>query len=250
MANREAWRSQIAATLFAEKTAYRISPRRTQGSFFYFGVSVNAARGETWPDRPARAWPPHRLPLTLVTFILGDLLRDMLHLQEQFDALDGRHGRLGDSRGHATGEEILHEAYGIGERHFERVALAGETRERCVRIAHSTANGTSGRWSRRKYRSSRRTQSRDFPGSRLGASGRNRRLLRHDLARPQTSIGVELPADSPRDSIWILLQLEFSLKTLGNRLTQREIHYLSLSVNLTFAFFDFCSIVVLICILF
>lgn len=52
---------------------------------------------------------------TLVALVGGDLLADVLHLQQQFHALDGRHGGLGDGGGDAAGEEVLRERYGIGE---------------------------------------------------------------------------------------------------------------------------------------
>lgn len=51
--------------------------------------------------------------LTLVTLIFGDLLRNVLYLQEQLDALDGRHSGLGDRCGHTAGYEILGERHGI-----------------------------------------------------------------------------------------------------------------------------------------
>lgn len=55
--------------------------------------------------------------LTLVMFV-GRKLGRMLDLQQQLDALDGGDGRLGDGRGHATGDEVLGEGHGICERHF------------------------------------------------------------------------------------------------------------------------------------
>lgn len=56
---------------------------------------------------------------TLVALVLGDLLADVLYLQKQLDALDGRHGGLGNRRRHATGDEVLCERDRIGDvRHF------------------------------------------------------------------------------------------------------------------------------------
>lgn len=60
------------------------------------------------------------MPLTLVTLILGDLLRDVLYLQQQLNTLDGRDGGLGDRRGHTAGYEIFGECHGIRKsRHRE-----------------------------------------------------------------------------------------------------------------------------------
>lgn len=72
--------------------------------------------------------------LTLVTLILGDLFGDVLYLQQQLDALDGRDGGLGDRRGHTAGHKILGERHGIREsRHRDGLILGarvyvGETR--------------------------------------------------------------------------------------------------------------------------
>lgn len=68
-------------------------------------------------DEQARRKPEGKcvLLLTLVTLVLGDLLRDVLYLQQQLDALDGRDGCLGDRRGHTAGYEILGERHGIRE---------------------------------------------------------------------------------------------------------------------------------------
>lgn len=63
--------------------------------------------------------------LTLVTLIFGDLLGDVLYLQQQLDALDGRDGGLGDCRGHTTGQKILGERHGIREsRHRDGLVRA------------------------------------------------------------------------------------------------------------------------------
>lgn len=53
----------------------------------------------------------------LVPVGFGDLLGDVLDLEQQLDTLDRSHSGLGDGRGDATGGEILHEGNGIGERH-------------------------------------------------------------------------------------------------------------------------------------
>lgn len=53
--------------------------------------------------------------LTLVTLPLGDLLGDVLYLQQQLDALNGRDGGFGDRRGHPAGYKILGERHGIRE---------------------------------------------------------------------------------------------------------------------------------------
>ena len=73
--------------------------------------------------------------LTLVTLILGNLLGDVLYLQQQLYALNGRDSGLRDSRSHTTGYEILGESHGIREsRHRDGliecacVWVLGETR--------------------------------------------------------------------------------------------------------------------------
>jgi len=56
---------------------------------------------------------------TLVTLIFGDLLGDVLYLEEQLDTLDGGDGRLGDGCRDTTGDEIFGKSHGISEsRHF------------------------------------------------------------------------------------------------------------------------------------
>lgn len=57
--------------------------------------------------------------LTLVTLVLGDLLRDVLYLQQQLDTLDGGHHRLRHGGGNTTGQKVLGKRHGIREiRHF------------------------------------------------------------------------------------------------------------------------------------
>jgi len=67
----------------------------------------------------------HSYTLTLVTLRLGDLLGDVLYLQQQLDALDGRDGGLGNRRGHTAGDEILGERHGIRESRHRRVGACG-----------------------------------------------------------------------------------------------------------------------------
>lgn len=52
---------------------------------------------------------------TLVALVSGDLLADMLDLEQQLDALDGRDGGLGDCGGHTAGDEVLRERDRISE---------------------------------------------------------------------------------------------------------------------------------------
>ena len=52
---------------------------------------------------------------TLVALVSGDLLADMLDLEQQLDALDGRDGGLGDCGGHTASDEILRERDRISE---------------------------------------------------------------------------------------------------------------------------------------
>lgn len=57
--------------------------------------------------------------LTLVALILGDLLGDVLDLEQQLDTLNRRYGGFRDSGGNTTGDEVLGERHGIREtRHF------------------------------------------------------------------------------------------------------------------------------------
>lgn len=51
----------------------------------------------------------------LVALVHGDLLRHVLHLEEQLDALDGRHHRLRDGGGDAARQEVFGECHGVGE---------------------------------------------------------------------------------------------------------------------------------------
>lgn len=61
---------------------------------------------------------------TFVALVFGDLFAHVLDLQQQLDALDGRHGGLGDGRGDTAGDEVLRERDRIDEvRHF--VQLGG-----------------------------------------------------------------------------------------------------------------------------
>lgn len=61
---------------------------------------------------------------TFVALVFSDLFAHVLDLQQQLDALDGRHGGLGDGRGDTAGDEVLRERDRIGEvRHF--VQLGG-----------------------------------------------------------------------------------------------------------------------------
>lgn len=53
--------------------------------------------------------------LTLVAVFDGDLLADVLYLQQQLDTLDGRHGGLGDGRGNTSSDEVLSEGDGVRE---------------------------------------------------------------------------------------------------------------------------------------
>lgn len=83
-------------------------------------------------------------PLTLVTFVLCDLLGDVLDLQEQLDAFDGCHTCLGDGGGDASGQEVLQEGNGIGERHSVSQGTVDYLVESCERIAHRTASDWRG----------------------------------------------------------------------------------------------------------
>lgn len=59
---------------------------------------------------------------TLVALVHGDLLADVLHLEQQLDTLDGRDGRLGDGGGDTASQEVFRERDRIGEvRHFVRL---------------------------------------------------------------------------------------------------------------------------------
>jgi len=58
---------------------------------------------------------------TLVALVSGDLFADVLDLEQQLDALDGRDGGLGDRGGDTASEEIFRERDRISEvRHFVR----------------------------------------------------------------------------------------------------------------------------------
>lgn len=77
----------------------------------------------------------HANALTLVTLLLGDLLGDVLYLQQQLDALDGRDGGLGDRRGDTAGDEILGKRHGIRESRHRWVGacvsvITGNVKER------------------------------------------------------------------------------------------------------------------------
>lgn len=54
--------------------------------------------------------------LTLIVLVDGDLFGGVLHLQEQFDALDGGHERVGNGGRYATCHQILDERRGIQRR--------------------------------------------------------------------------------------------------------------------------------------
>lgn len=74
-----------------------------------------------------------RRTLTLVALVLGDLLGDMLDLEQQLDTLNWRYGGFGDSGGNSTGDEVLGERHGIHEtRHFVCV-LGGVRRVKRVK---------------------------------------------------------------------------------------------------------------------
>lgn len=82
-------------------------------------------RGEPpWPGVTSHDFSQHvfgaRKRLTFVALVLGDLFRDVLDLQQQFDTLNGGDGRLGDGGRDATGGEVLHEGDGVSysQNHF------------------------------------------------------------------------------------------------------------------------------------
>jgi len=100
--------------------SYRIASRAVQHGSILFDTMRHAA--SIFLDPTTISWHSkdkerghEQYELTLVTLILGNLLRDMLNLQQQLHALDGRDGSLGDRRGHTAGYEILGERYGIRE---------------------------------------------------------------------------------------------------------------------------------------
>ena len=55
--------------------------------------------------------------LTLVSLVLGDLLRGVLHLEQELDSLNRGHGGLGDRGGDTAGDKVLGER-GSVEWHF------------------------------------------------------------------------------------------------------------------------------------
>lgn len=77
---------------------------------------------------------------TLVALVLCDLFADVLHLEQQFDTLDGCYGGLGDGGRDTASQEVLGERDRIGEiRHFVRLCdpLRVDTRGRGRTRAHT-----------------------------------------------------------------------------------------------------------------
>lgn len=79
-----------------------------------YNVSSFAIREAMTVQRLGRAAKPRQFVLTLVALVLGDLLGDVLDLEQQLDTLNWRYGGLRDGSGHTAGDEVL------GERHWIR----------------------------------------------------------------------------------------------------------------------------------
>ena len=56
--------------------------------------------------------------LTLVALVLGNLLRSMLHLEQELDTLNGSYSGLGDGGRDTAGKKVLDEGGGV-ERHLQ-----------------------------------------------------------------------------------------------------------------------------------